>query len=230
MTPTIATKAFGIETVRNFLSRLTTNRQPSVPTVDEAGYRRSRELYRQRVTDYANRLASQSLGLNEFGRLVRDEIARHHLTGMALGLGGLRNMTSDDYNRVNAIVNRQLGFFARYLTQLAAMDTINAAQVVNRLMMYANNADSTLQAATLAQMGLPPLPATPRDGSTDCLVNCKCRWRVKKLRGNGNWDVRWVLGDAEHCETCKTRARVWNPLQIRNGKIITDISSRNLYR
>lgn len=65
------------------------------------------------------------------------------------------------------------------------------------------------------------LPAYPGDGSTECLVNCKCEWRiVTRDREGDNADAYWRLGQAEHCPTCERRARQWNPLRIRNGEVI----------
>ena len=69
-----------------------------------------------------------------------------------------------------------------------------------------------------ATFGL-PLPAMPGEGS-ECLTNCKCRWRVDWIdRENLDADAYWVMGQAEHCPTCQTRAAEWAPLRIRGGKL-----------
>ena len=70
-----------------------------------------------------------------------------------------------------------------------------------------------------ATFGL-PLPAQPGDGSTECLSNCRCRWRVDWIdRENLDADAYWVMGQAEHCPTCRDRAERWAPLRIRGGRL-----------
>lgn len=71
-----------------------------------------------------------------------------------------------------------------------------------------------------------PLPALPKDGTSQCLGNCECAWQVKKLEGPGNYDCTWKLGAKEQggnaCQTCEQRAEEWNPLRIRGGRVELD--------
>ena len=64
-----------------------------------------------------------------------------------------------------------------------------------------------------------PLPAMPTEG-TQCLSNCKCRWRIEQLSGDGNFDCYWEINSAEQCQTCIERRRQWYPLQIRNNEVV----------
>jgi len=65
-----------------------------------------------------------------------------------------------------------------------------------------------------------PLPALPKDGTTQCLSRCRCRWEIVELEGEGNADCYWIYGGAErHCQTCKEREGQWAPLKIRNGRL-----------
>jgi hypothetical protein len=63
-----------------------------------------------------------------------------------------------------------------------------------------------------------PLPAHPGDGSTRCLVNCKCEWRIQQVGTNDDYDCYWRLGSAEHCPDCVSRSRRWAPFRIRGGE------------
>lgn len=68
-----------------------------------------------------------------------------------------------------------------------------------------------------------PLPYHPADGSTECLVNCKCHWEVRKAGPDDDYDCIWRMGSAEHCQTCRDRARRHSertPLRIRGGEIV----------
>lgn len=43
-------------------------------------------------------------------------------------------------------------------------------------------------------------------------TNCRCAWRIDD--GGLVWYATWVLGMAEHCADCLTRAKTWAPLVI----------------
>lgn len=62
------------------------------------------------------------------------------------------------------------------------------------------------------------LPAMPGDGTTKCLSNCKCSWKIV-WEDQENLDARayWRLGKAEHCPDCRRRSRQWSPLRFREG-------------
>lgn len=61
------------------------------------------------------------------------------------------------------------------------------------------------------------VPFQPKE-RTACRMNCKCAWRVRWLDEEElNADLTWVLSSAEHCETCRARARL-NPYQFRGGR------------
>ncbi len=63
-----------------------------------------------------------------------------------------------------------------------------------------------------------PLPAYPRDGTTQCLTHCRCEWRIDVLdQEAGDADAYWELSPVEHCQTCIERAAQWAPLRIRGG-------------
>jgi hypothetical protein len=51
--------------------------------------------------------------------------------------------------------------------------------------------------------------------------NCKCAWEIETLdKEKGNFNGTWVLdGQAQHCQTCLTRAEQWNPVRIRGGDL-----------
>jgi len=91
--------------------------------------------------------------------------------------------------------------------------------IKRRARMYIGSGQATMQEAATTRLGMPLLPAYPKDGTSDCLNNCRCWWDIQSLEGNGNWDCIWTLRPAEHCPTCEARARAWSPIQIRNGVI-----------
>jgi hypothetical protein len=64
-----------------------------------------------------------------------------------------------------------------------------------------------------SRVGLPDLPAYPRDGSTVCRVRCRCQWKIVK-RANDLYEATWRLGQAEHCPDCLERSQEWSPLRL----------------
>lgn len=82
-----------------------------------------------------------------------------------------------------------------------------------------------------ASIGLPywqgktkllPLPALPRDGTTQCITHCQCAWEITKLEGEGNWDCFWRLRGKHNCQTCEQRSEDWSPLKIRAGRLVIE--------
>lgn len=63
-----------------------------------------------------------------------------------------------------------------------------------------------------------PLPAYPRDGTTQCLSHCHCEWEINVVdQEAGDADAYWRLSPVEHCQTCVERGAQWSPLRIRGG-------------
>jgi hypothetical protein len=63
------------------------------------------------------------------------------------------------------------------------------------------------------------LPYYPGDGSSECLGNCGCRWRVVWIdQEDLDADCFWELGGPErHCTTCPQRAAA-GPIRFRGGE------------
>ena len=78
-----------------------------------------------------------------------------------------------------------------------------------------------------SRVGLPDLPAYPRDGSTVCLTNCRCTWVIKRVSQSA-FTATWKLGAAEHCPDCITRGRVWNPISIVRVLSVNDAGDKEL--
>lgn len=65
-----------------------------------------------------------------------------------------------------------------------------------------------------------PLPAMPAQ-QTQCFSNCRCQWRIEWInKANGDADCYWDRSEeAQSCQTCLTRAEMWNPVRIRGGDL-----------
>jgi len=229
---TTATKAWGRETLRRLWGVISNvfDRRTRVPRIQDRAYRRYLNHYARRADELAKQLANGDIDLQAWRNGMADEISSLHLTADISGAGGLSNYTQADMQRVQRKVDEQLSYLDNWTNELRNMDEYNPDAIRSRAMLYGGNATSTVQNAYTQALGIGDLPAYPGDGTTQCLTNCKCAWKPVKLPGEGNWDVYWDLGIAEHCPTCKAREAAWNPLQIRGGVIVTNTTSPSLWR
>lgn len=104
-------------------------------------------------------------------------------------LKGLSRAERDDIKRQVAVQIDYLRGFA------SALDGLSDAQIAARAAMYAGAVRTTYSRARH-----PRLPFYPGEGS-ECLSQCRCSWQ-----DNGDDSYTWVMGAAEHCATCQSRA------------------------
>lgn len=198
----------------------------------EKAYRQLQEEYRDRVRALVLLLLGGRMALWVWAQRVRAEIRALHLLVAAIGGGDLER-DAELMAQVQRNVDRQMRYFQRWVFQLNGLDlTLDMLNgIVARANLYVAAVGETFFVALTRSYGLPILPFYPRDGATRCRVNCKCGWRIVKLKGNGNYDCYWQLAAAEHCPTCRARARVANPLQVRGGQIVNPerYQNANLY-
>ena len=110
----------------------------------------------------------------------------------------------------------QQGFLAAWVADIEAAGKVVGG--VYRATMYAQSLEQVYQRAFLAakgaQVGLPDLPAYPRDGSTRCRTNCNCTWSAIERKSDTEYRVTWKIRPGENCDDCLSRAKNWKPLRI----------------
>lgn len=161
---------------------------------------------------------SGSIDTRTWEHAFMQSLSQYHLAAYAHGAGmSLRQLTPEDHSLVQAVVDKQkefLGGYAKSWNEGRYEDREAAAQ--HRSDMYA---DATLGTWWMGHTRGWPLPSWPADGTTQCKTKCRCAWDIQELPGEGNADARWVLGPADHCQTCMQRSEEWAPVQIRNGEL-----------
>ena len=143
-------------------------------------------------------------------------LARYHTAALMAGVGSTA-IPDGGILILADTVGSQLGYLNRFYTEVAAAEAFKATWRV-RADMYANSAGASYWDGYIYSKAgkFLPVPATPRDGSSQCLNSCLCNLRVVPLGGE-DFDVYWELGKADHCQTCVERAAQWSPLKIRDG-------------
>jgi hypothetical protein len=112
-------------------------------------------------------------------------------------------------------MQKQQAFLSQWHLQIAAEKDVVGG--VGRAQQYANSLMELYrlgwERAQTETTGLPGLPAEPRDGTTECRMNCMCRWEIQK-KSNVEYWAFWRISPVENCDTCLCRAARWNPLKI----------------
>lgn len=112
-----------------------------------------------------------------------------------------RNLSRAERQAIQERVAGQLPYL-RQFAEAVRSGTLSEAQIAARAALYAGATRATYSEARWYGVNL---PAHPADGSSECLVNCRCSWA---LRDDG---YHWEMGSAEHCPTCESRASQWRP-------------------
>lgn len=169
----------------------------------------------RRETDrIAQRLFDGTISIQQWVSEMRTLIKDAYIAQYAAAIGGIQNMTQSDYGRIGAMLSSQNGGQYWYLQQFAdaiARGELSEAQIMARAAMYGYSSVQAFERGRASSFGL-TLTAYPGDGSTRCLSNCRCSWRITET--DVAWLCAWELGRAEHCADCLTRAELWAPLVI----------------
>ena len=107
-------------------------------------------------------------------------------------LVGVRALPKADREALKQLVAAQLDYLRGFA---GALDGLSEAQIAARAALYAGAVRGTYSRARY-----PKLPFYPGEG-TECKGQCKCSWQ-----DHGDGSYTWVLGAAEHCATCQSRA------------------------
>lgn len=143
-------------------------------------------------------------------------LARYHAAAYMVGQGSAEMAVADLAN-VAGYVGIQFEFLNNFRLVVQSAEEFQAGWNA-RAAMYAEAIKAPYWKGSIKVL---PLPAMPGDGTTQCLTNCKCAWDIVPVdENNGDYDCFWVLSPVEHCQTCIERARFWNPLEIRTGRLL----------
>lgn len=161
------------------------------------------------VTDQFLKTGDVDLWDRAMQKAIRMAYLQQAVAGTSSGREDL--LGASDRARVEANIEAQYGYLDGFVADVrtALKDGASLDFVKARALLYAKAPESEYWRQATSHLDL---PAMPRDGSTECLSNCQCSWDLEC--GNGEVRATWVLGQADHCPTCKQRAAEWNPLII----------------
>lgn len=165
--------------------------------------------------------------IDAWERSMQQAITRGHTAAALAGIAERLNIPLDENlisarrlsraerQEIKQAVSKQLEYLRGFVDDVRA-EKLSPAVIKARADLYGGATRETYSEARW--FGI-PLPFMPTQGS-ECMVNCRCRWDVEKLAGEGNYDAYWRLGQAEqHCTTCPSRAAA-SPYRIRDGRLV----------
>ena len=123
------------------------------------------------------------------------------LRAWAAGKVGASALPKADRQRLEQTIKDQRPYLAKFASDVKS-GGLSEAQIAARADLYAGPVRATYSQTRWSNVNL---PAHPADGSSECLMMCKCEW---VLHDDG---YHWELGTAEHCPTCNTRGSEWRP-------------------
>lgn len=167
---------------------------------------------RQAVTDLAAKVSDGSMSVQDWERAMAKEIRQAHGVSYALGAGGRKQVTEEQWADLAKVVTAQQETFLRPFAQQLADGQMSAAQIANRAGMYVDAANTSYEVGHAAAYGDLSLPVYP---GQDCLglVRCRCRWQIAETADG--WDCTWIAADDPNtCEVCAAHAAEWNPLSV----------------
>jgi hypothetical protein len=171
--------------------------------------RRAIEQLRRRIMD----LGEPGDDVAAWSQAMKQALASGFLEAARAGYGGA--LPANGAEAIAALYAPQRQLLDRFAEQIGTEGWQPGME--RRAQQYAESVGAAYWAGATKFL---PLPALPRDGTSQCMQGCKCRWEIAELEGDGNADCTWALGAAEHCQTCVERAAQWAPLQIRNGELV----------
>jgi len=136
---------------------------------------------------------------------MKQAIRGLHTSVAAIAKGGWDNMSFSEWGRLGTPLRNQYKYLHGFAeTIFAKKDTISLNAIKARARLYGNAggyvANLMVAGASIAEQ----LKFIPRDGTTSCLVSCKCFWSLEVIDvlENGVQVVEciWRLTPAEHCE------------------------------
>jgi hypothetical protein len=178
------------------------------------------DIFKDIVDKLAEDLYTGNISIGAWEERMKAEIKSLHTATAVIGKGSFEDVSQSDWGRVGAEVKKQYRYlhnFAEYIAE--NRDTLSLRAIQARSHLYGNAAKHT---ASLMQAGefaggtrrhpgrFKGLPWIPGDGSTECLINCKCRWELQvidtmKSKNKKMVQAVWKLSEAEHCDDCKSR-------------------------
>lgn len=174
------------------------------------------EAQQDKAREMASKLAARTMTMQQYERQFRDAIKAAYVDSYALGIGGRKNMTFTDFGRLGAMIKAQYQY-AHLLAAQIANGQLSEAMIAHRSASFITMAGHAYHMGRAATFSI-SLPVYPRDGSQDCLYNCRCEWHISE--DGDTVTAYWVRFSGRSCTACESNANLYsesNPYTIRRA-------------
>ncbi len=172
------------------------------------------------AADLAAQFSNGIITAEEWRLAMRERLKQDAIQQYVLGRGGREQMTQQDWGRTGRALRDQYAFVDNMAAEMEA-GNLTEGQIRSRSQNIVGSCIGLFERGRGAAFGI-NLPRVPRDGTTICVSGCQCHWRIETISdGSDGVDViveaTWLLGIADHCETCIERSQAWTPIRFVNG-------------
>ena len=178
----------------------------------------ARRLIALMLLDVRRLMAALEAGratVEQWQQQFSEALARYHTAEYMVGQRGT-DLSNAGRRYLGKTVEAQIGFLRNFATEIQGAAEFQQGWNA-RAAMYAQGIGQSYWKGATKML---PLPAMPKDGTTQCLTNCGCAWEITELDGDGNYDCYWRRAKTDSCQTCVQRERDWAPLKIRDGRLV----------
>lgn len=165
--------------------------------------------YKQDIKSISDRLSNGEISIQRWVTEMRQAVKDAYVIQYTVGKGGVGNMTQSDWGRIGGLLKGQYAYLNGFASQIANGE-LTPKQIAARANLYIDSSTQAFERGKAASHGLFSLPAYPGDGTTECMANCRCYWRI--TRDGTTITASWIMSNAEHCETCRIRSVAWSNL------------------
>lgn len=166
-----------------------------------------------RLAELSQQLIGGDIDVSTWQLAMKDELRRAAKEQLVIGKGGvLEDIKASDWLALGPELRRQYTYLDKFgrTVVAAAKQGKPLGFVESRAKLYGKAMQAVFWKTAIPVR----LPQVPRDGSTACRTNCKCRLRYEdEYQDNVLVAVKvwWKLSPAEHCDDCLRLGREWNP-------------------
>ena len=171
----------------------------------------------RRMKALTQQMVDGKMSLADWQQAMKKELRRGNLEQFVTGKGGNRGaIDRKEYLQLGPELKRQYRYLQRFADEIArrAENGMGLDFAIERANLYAKSTQASMWRSAVPVK----LPQVPRDGSTACRTNCKCRIQFDYERDELGAVIAvlvyWLLRPAEHCIDCLELSRSWNPKRI----------------
>lgn len=168
-----------------------------------------KEIFYDDVDTLAEQLYTGEVSIGQWEESMKRLVREMHTSAAAIGKGSWEDMTPADWGRLGPVLKNQYRYLHGFAEHVADnRDTISLRAIQARAHLYGNAAGHVGALMEAGDVISRRLPWIPKDGTTQCLVGCKCLWITEIVGEEGDFNIvqfTWRLRPAEHCEDCLER-------------------------